>query len=78
MFQIQNSADSLNLEKPQVSRNLFQPEFGQIAFQPPAPPPQANECFRHIFFAENDNNFEAAILTLEMDFLTMTIVENYS
>ena len=53
---------------------LFQAEFCHISFQPP--PPQANESFRHKFFAENQNNFEAAILTLGMDILTMTIVEN--
>ena len=54
---------------------LFQPEFCHISFQP-RPPPQANKSFRHNFFAENQNNFEAAILTLGMDILTMTIFEN--
>ena len=76
MFQIQNSANSLNQSLREAPGYMESFSTRILPYIISTPPPQANERFQHIFFAENENNFEAAILTLGMDILTMTIVEN--
>ena len=63
------------LGKPLYKKSAVQMEFCQIAFQPPPPPLEQTDALWELFSPKIGKFVKTAVLTLEIDILTMTMVK---
>ena len=64
-----------SLGKPLHKKSTVQTVFVQIAFQPPPPPLKQTDALWELFSPKICQFLKTAVLTLEMDILTITMVK---